>query len=151
MSKNSLSLVAFAIIVSLFTCSKPSPIGTGQLAPDLVDVTLTDTITLIAQTVDEDSVLVFAPGREISTVLFGNYEDPVFGKINASIYTQIRFNNDSRGPDIDSMPILDSVVLALAYDSSSVYGDLSQPQQIEIYRLNETMSTAESYFSNITF
>lgn len=151
MSKNSLFLTAIIFVVILFTCSKPSPIGGDLLGADQVNVLATDTLTLIAQTIDEDSVLVFSPGSEIPSVLFGNYEDPVFGNINASVYTQIRFNNDTRGPDIDSAAVLDSVVFAIAYDTLSVYGDFSQPQQLEIFRLTETMDPAESYFSNVTF
>ena len=151
MSKNSLFFIAFAFVALLFTCSKPSPIGDGQLESELVGVLFTDTVKITAQSVDEDSIEVFAPGRPTPIALFGNYEDPIFGNINASVYTQIRFLNDVIGPDIDSAAVLDSVVLVLAYDSTSVYGDYEQMQSVEIYRVIETMETSATYFSNTSF
>ena len=59
MSKNSLFITAISFMAILFTCSKPSPIGGDLLDGQQVDALSTDTLTLIAQTVNEDSVLVF--------------------------------------------------------------------------------------------
>ena len=79
----------------------------------------------------------------------GNYIDPVFGEVNASIITQIRleqsYNFIPDNGDINDI-IVDSVVLYLAIDGH--YGDI-QEQQFKVEILDEDIFK-DSIYHNTT-
>jgi hypothetical protein len=78
--------------------------------------------------------------------LLGAYNDPIFGIVAASFYTQLRLsaNNPDFG-DLGSI-VVDSVVLALEYRDQ--YGLGSVPQSFAVYRLNESLSIDSNYRNN---
>ena len=108
---------------------------------DLLNAVLTDTVTLIAYSVEDDTLnttgLVFN--------FLGTLKDNVFGTTTASIYTQLApyGNNVSFG---DS-PKLDSVVLTLRY-TGGFYGDTLNPFTIKVYELKEDISTTTTYYQH---
>ena len=78
----------------------------------------------------------------------GNYIDPVFGEVNASIYTQIRLEQaydftPSNGT-IDDI-VVDSVVLYLAVDGS--FSTLNE-QEFIVEIINEDFYKDSNYYSN---
>ena len=67
---------------------------------------------------------------------------------SSSIYTELTLSGSN--VSFGTNAIIDSVILTLKYnDALSFYGDLFTPQNIEVYRVNESMSN-EEYYSNET-
>jgi hypothetical protein len=115
----------------------------GQRNP--FDVSYHDTTTLIAYTTRYDSVRT----RALTYYMLGNLNDPEIGTTAANLYTQygLPYGDFSFGSSV----IIDSVVLQLPYaTTTSFHGELSTPQSIRVYELNEDLSSAEDsfYFSN---
>jgi hypothetical protein len=100
----------------------------------------TDTITAVTYSYREDSIRT----DEMSTALLGSYFDPVFGKITASLFTEIRLSTVKL--DFGDGAVIDSLVLKLAYQS--VYGDSSTVQTFRVYELTENLNIDSAYFSN---
>ena len=140
------ALSVFFIAAALLTsCSDPSTVGI-DLVPDATGGTTfyTDTITIETSVIREDSLKT-----DESLALFnlaGSYTDPVFGLSRASFYAQFRLPNNNANFSFGSSPVLDSVVLTLAY--ADYYGDTVTQQQFEVYRLDESMFKDSSYYSN---
>lgn len=116
---------------------------------DLIDNPLqfnsTDTISLVANTQMEDSLLT----GKLDFHLMGYISDPVFGKTKASIYTEaLPVNIPPIFSDIptDSL-VIDSVVLGLRY--AGYAGDVSIEQHVRLFELAEVISR-DSIFSNHT-
>ena len=137
-------LLLIAGIIS--SCKKKTPEDIGlPLLPgeDLLNAEFTDTLTLIAHTVKDDSLKT----DETSPMLLGNVNDPIFGITQASIFTQLSIPSGKTNPSFGSNPVLDSAVLSLVYSAGQYYGNLT-PQKFEVYELSDTMSTGASYYSN---
>lgn len=152
MKKISLALyvLAFGIIVN--SCNDPSTIGSELLQEDKVNVFFTDTLNLSASTVKEDSILGYDadPSVIFDEFIFGDYTDPVFGNVKASIYAQLIM--DQVEPDFADVTELDSIVLTLQYDSTDSYGILdADPFSLGVYRVNEPIDRDQNYFSDATF
>jgi hypothetical protein len=137
-------LVNLFIIVALFltwqSCEEPHTVGL-DLIDDLASYSTTDTVTLSAFTLRDDSI----PTNLGAQNLLGVMVDPVFGKVRASIYTQFRLpqNNFSLGED----PELDSIKLFLGY-TGRYYGDLQTFQTISVYELSEHIPDVDTLYSN---
>lgn len=132
-------------------CNEPALVGGELLEDDQVGLRFTDTVSIVARTVPGDSVRTFAPGIPLFSSLFGHFNDPVFGTVRASIYTELgltQVNPDFINDTIEEQ--LDSVVLLLYYDTLAFYGNWNQPMSIEVLELAESMDPNLSYFSNQT-
>lgn len=133
------------VIAAVWLCACKDPIlEDTPLTPDSrLAVTVTDTLTLITQTVREKPLRT----DEMSTHIVGTTNDPVFGRSVAGTYFQLRLttNNISLGTDA----ILDSAVLMLRYAGS--YGDITRPLSFLLYQLNESMDKEAAYYSDKTF
>jgi len=137
--------LALYLAMVLPSCTEKNVVGVDVLPNQSgLNTTFTDTVTIISNTVKEDSLRT---DTLFSKHLLGNYNDPVFGKSQASIYTQVLLptNNVNFG---DSLK-LDSIVLTLAYNG--FYGDTSIPQTVEVYELNEDLSVGNEYYSDQDF
>jgi hypothetical protein len=108
---------------------------------DLLNAVFTDTVTLTAYSVLEDTLnttgLVYN--------YLGCFKDKIFGITTASIYAQLvpNGNNVSFG----NSPTLDSIVLTLRY-TGGFYGDTLNPFIIKIYELTEDIVTDKVYYQN---
>lgn len=90
-----------------------------------------DTFDLITYSVIEDSIR----SSNNSHTLFGLYNDPVFGKVNASIYTNLVLENPGTTNFTNSQTV-DSLVFSMQYNG--FYGD-PETIQVEVYELSELM------------
>ncbi|MBZ0244086.1 MAG: DUF4270 domain-containing protein [Bacteroidales bacterium] len=138
-----LSTTVIALLLT-FSCSKkPERIG-DNLQPDQNNIQLfhTDTISIVAYSVAEDSIRTDSP----SNILFGSMKDPVFGTTTAGFFTQVRLS--SNGHNFGSNPQLDSLVLQLAY--SGHYGDTTTVQTMRVYELEENINIDSAYYSSRT-
>jgi hypothetical protein len=139
------SVLAIALLTMSVACSDPSTVGI-DVVPDASggSTFYTDTITIETSVIREDS-LQTDEGISLFN-LAGSYTDPVFGLSRASFYTQFRLPNNNANFSFGSSPVLDSVVLTLAY--ADYYGDTITQQQFEVYRLDASMFKDTSYYSN---
>ncbi len=128
-----------------FSCTKePDKIGLSiQPEEDKLNVNLTDSLYVLAYSEIIDSIQT----DEFSQNVLGSYVDPVFGKTTASIYTQIRLSDND--VDFGESPVLDSIVLNLAYNG--YYGYTGDYQTINVYELSEGIDPDSTYYSNQSF
>ena len=129
--------------VLFFGCKDDNEVGLSLLPPgDQLVTVFSDTSTVSTTTVKEDSL----KSDELSLQLLGSYVDPVFGLSTASIFSQVNLVGT---PTFGNTPVADSFYLYLAY--AGYYGDTTQSQTINIYRMTDDMHIDSSYFSNKTF
>lgn len=144
-------VVLLAGLVLHSSCNDPGSIGSELLNQDQVAVSFTDTISLKTQTIVRDSLQTYGAGTNIiSSFSCGNFDDPTFGNVTAEIFTQLRLSGAP--PNfVDADVTLDSVILFLVYDSTGVYGDLTQTQSLEVHRLTEDMDNTQDYYATDSF
>ena len=133
-------MVSLATIFVSSCQKEPDLIGLDLLPPgEYLKLDFTDTASLIAYTVREDSLRT----DELSLNLLGSIADPVFGTTTASIYTQ--YNLAQSNLTFGENAVADSMVLTLAY--SSIYGDSTATKTIRVYELADTLSYDSTYYS----
>jgi len=139
-----LAALFFALTLAFAACEKPEQrIGLDvQPEDDILNLMYTDTFTIAALTVKEDSIKT----DELSLSLAGNYIDPALGTVQTSFSTHLRLptNNVDFGNLADIA--LDSVVLSLAYEGT-IYGNLND-QTWSVKELGEIIYVDSSYYSN---
>jgi len=141
------SALFLALILQWLGCKKEEgDLGLlVQPQEDQLNVLVSDTTTVIAYTVKEDSLR----SDEFTTALLGSYVDPVFGYTKASIFSHIRM--ESQTVDFTSASgtvaetVVDSVYLYL--DLNGYYGNLNE-QAFQVYRITEDIFIDSSYYSN---
>ncbi|MCC6581889.1 MAG: DUF4270 family protein, partial [Phycisphaeraceae bacterium] len=134
-----LSLIALAV-----SCKKKAPEDIGlPLLPgdDILNASFTDTLTLVTHTVKDDSVAT----KNVTPMLLGNMNDPVFGVSKASIFAQLALTKTN--PVFGTNPVLDSAVLSVVYSSGQYYGTLA-PQKFKLYEVTDVISKDSVYYSN---
>lgn len=137
-----ISLVLTILLLS--ACNKePEEIGLDlQPESEELRVGFFDTTSIVTYSENQDSVRTSFTSHSI----VGTYVDPIFGKTSASIYTQLGLS--SSGVDFGANPELDSITLQMIY--AGYYGDESTRQNLEIYEMDEALSTSldSTYYSN---
>jgi hypothetical protein len=129
------------LLVVVACKKKESTLGNDVLDPNsLLNSTQVDTFQLTTFTIAEDSLSSDNPAYAV----LGSYNDPKFGKVDASFYTQVVLSglNPNFG-DISAITV-DSLVLGLEY--ADYYGELS-PQTVEVYQLTEKIHVDSTYYS----
>lgn len=141
-------LTALAVAFSLFSCNEPSLIGSELLENEQAEVIFSDTVSMEMTTLRADSVLGYSSSEgRFTTLLFGELQDPVFGKTTAGIY----FNFFALLSDPEfSKGVLDSVVFTLAYDTANFYGNTADQFGLEIFPLadGQQLDRTKDYYSN---
>lgn len=116
-------------------CEEPSEIG-AELNPnaDNLNVQYRE-FTLPSSVVFSDSVVTSNPSR----YMVGVYDDPVFGKITASTYTQLGIYATDRPPSpIEPDAVFDSAFIYLRLDY--YYGEnFQEPQEFSVHELADTL------------
>lgn len=147
------SIMRYAIGLMFFgallytNCTDPTTLGADLFEEDQADIFFTDSLTIQASTEPGDSVLTYNPSNfsKLNSFLFGQMEDPLLGLSKASIYIQPRL--ESNNPNFFRSNI-DSIVLVLPYDTSNVYGNISEEFAMEVFRLTEAFDEGSLYYSN---
>ncbi|MFT7611704.1 MAG: hypothetical protein ACI9J3_000650 [Parvicellaceae bacterium] len=142
-----LSAFFLTIVLAAAACKKEEgDLGLlVQPQDDQLNVFITDTSSIVAYTVIEDSLR----SDEFGTSLLGSYVDPVFGKTETGIYAQLRMESETvdftsvSGTALET--IVDSMYLYLTLDG--YYGNLDQ-QRFEIYQVTEDFFIDSNYYSN---
>lgn len=137
------------LIVFFASCKKESDVGLGvQPEDDLIGLYTTDSTTIIAYTVREDSLR----SDETPTVVIGRYTDSKFGESNCGVFSQFLIPNNLTNINFQTtnstvIPVLDSAVLMLAY-KFDYYGDTLTPQTFNVYQMTESIFKDSLYYSN---
>lgn len=140
------TLLLSGVILLWTACKKPTVDGTDLIPDEELNLTVTDTISLITYTERDDSVETDG----LTVNVWGAMNDPLFGLSYAGIYTQ--FSTDRSNIDLGNSPSLDSLVLTLKFsEGSNTYGDVTVPQNMSIYRISEVWSRDSTYYNNTVF
>jgi len=130
------------VLVIIYSCrKKENTLGKDLLnASEYLNGVTTDTFYLSTSVILEDSIIT----DNVSNVILGQYNDPVFGDFNASFYTQLRIAGTN--PDFGDLNnlIVDSFVLGLEY--VGYYGDFT-PQTFEVFELTNPIYNDSTYYS----
>lgn len=123
--------------------------GSDLIADDRIDVEFRDDFSLIAKTVPGDIQATYIDGQAASTLYAGTVEDSQFGMLESFFYFQMNYRN-SVDPEFEGA-IFDSAVIMLDVLPGSIYGDSLATFDIEIYRLLEDISNADTVYSTDRF
>lgn len=141
-------------LLTFSACKEPDGIGLDVL-PDGEEMGIAwiDSFTIEARTVRYDSVQT--SGLLSGTYLVGDFGDPIFGRVRSELYTQLKPITEN--PDFKSNPVIDSIVLNMAYVGSYGRTDkLLGTMQFSVFELDEklfktgTGTTDTTYYSNDT-
>ena len=145
--RNFLFLVVFSsfAVFLLNSCEKDNEFGI-EINPDsnTLGAIYSDTFSIHTFSVISDSIRTDELNGPSP---LGNYIDPVFGEVNASIITQIRLEQSySFIPDNGDTNdiVIDSVVLYLAIDG--YYGDIDE-QEFKVEILDEDIFKDSTYYN----
>jgi hypothetical protein len=155
-----LALGGLFIAGSYSGCTDLTDLGADLLDEDRLGLDYVDTVSIIATTVTVDSVLTQSGtslANQLDRFMFGDYNDPVMGRVTAGVYVQPLLDRDRLSlfaiprPPSYKDAILDSIVLVLTLDSAGFYGKPSQPFGLEVLRVIEDMNASANYYSNVNF
>ncbi len=134
-----LSATFLLAIFFIVACKKKDTLvgNTGIDAAGLLAAGAVDTFTLETYSILDDSINTKNPLLNV----LGEMNDPVFGKIKSSFYTQLRL--EASNPDFGDPNdiVMDSMVLAMQF--SNYTGKLT-PQTFEVYEVDETISSEDT-------
>ena len=144
-------LLSFFTLSIIFSCTEPTLIGAELLPEDRANLSFSNTIPVSAKTIEGEPIPSYSPSItfQLPTYLFGEVEDPIFGKSNASVYSQVSRNFEP--PFSEGLFTIDSIILSIDYDSINSIGSFSEPFNVEVYRLQEDMFSTSSYTSDRSF
>lgn len=137
-----------ALLITLgifnFSCSKTTEsIGNGLISDtDLMGANFTDTIAIECHSMKVDSMTT----RGMTSILLGSMVDPVMGRTDANIVTQLHLSSTNQ--HFGEQPIVDSVVLQLAYNG--YFGDTNTMQTIHVYELADSLISDGMYYQSST-
>ena len=133
----------------LAACDKSSVIGLDvQPESDLLNVNFSDTTSLFTVTIKEDSLRTDQALITNNNAQFGKYIDPIFGVVDASIFTQLRLPSSITSNSFGQNPICDSVCLSLYYGTTFYGKKERKAQKVNVYTLSADMIQTKNYYSN---
>jgi len=141
-----IQLASIALLLFLnSSCTKEiSPIGLDLLDPvDLLSMGYMDTVSIKAYSIPDDSVYTL----NLSYAQVGSMYDPVFGRTNATFYSQVFTSTDSAR--FGTAPVFDSAFLYLPYKGTA-YGDTLSNMTLHVYALTEDILDSVHSYSNRT-
>jgi len=131
--------LAFLLFIS---CEDPGIIGLDVNPDNLSFSTNYEAITLPARMSQIDSIQTGGTG----TMLIGNYEDPIFGKISARGYAQLGLTDPVI---VETTAVFDSLRVNLKYNY--VHGvNTANLHGIRVRRLVDDLDSQQEYFANDT-
>jgi hypothetical protein len=140
----------FLCVSILFSCKKKdddSVLGLDvQPTNDLLGVTISDSASIFMHTQKVDSVRTYNDQYKY----LGSTIDPVFGRTDASIYTNYSISNNLTNVSFGSNPVLDSAEMLIRYVGQFL-GDTATTLNYEVYLLNEKLQNNTPYYTNKHF
>jgi hypothetical protein len=135
------SILAAVFLFSIHACSEPDEIGLG-LIDRRAGFNSSDTLTIKGGT----GFNVPIPTNFGNQDMLGVMQDPLFGKVRASLFTQFRLTQNDFS--LGDSPVLDSLTISFEY--SGVYsGQVETFQTLRIYELSEQIPDVDTLYSNV--
>ncbi|MBK7816274.1 MAG: DUF4270 family protein [Sphingobacteriaceae bacterium] len=133
-------------VISLFSvsCKKDTDIlnASAQDQEDVLNGFYSDTATMVAHTINVDSVVSFNDAVKF----LGSNQDPVFGRTDVSLYTKFSIPNNLVGVSFPDANLVSSEIV-IAVKSLDFVGDYQCPLTYEVFEMNQNIPTTQSYFS----
>lgn len=143
-------LLIFISSIILFSCKKKdddSVLGLDvQPEMDLLGITVSDSSSIFMHTQRIDSVRTYNDQYKY----LGSVIDPVFGRTDASIYTNFSIANNLTNVSFGTNPILDSAELVIRYVGQFL-GDTTTSLNYQVYLMNEKIQSNTAYYTNKDF
>lgn len=115
----------------------------GAIAVD----TIPDTFTILTKTVLIDTVVTsLTPSNQVVVHGLGTANDPYFGRTNAGIYVQVLPERGNFTFSANDPHVTDAYVV-LPF-SGFAWGDTTDIQDYNVYRVTDNLTTDETYYSN---
>jgi hypothetical protein len=151
MNMSNLRILLFLLtIITAFSCKKKNDdnvLGLDvQPENDLVGVTITDSVSIFMHTQKAESLRTYNDRYKY----LGSLHDPIFGKTEAGIYTNLSISNNLTNVTFGNNALLDSAELVLRFNDESI-GKINDPLNYEVHLLNESILPATAYYTNQTF
>lgn len=148
MTKLNIGLL-FLLFTILFSCKKnndDSVLGLDvQPENDLVGVTISDTSSVFMHTLRVDASRSYNDQYKY----LGSNQDPIFGRTDASIYTNFSIANNLTNVTFGSNPVLDSAEIVISF-LGQFLGDTSTVLTFDVYTLTEKLTSDSLYRTNST-
>lgn len=141
----------FLSLMLVFSCKKkepetPSVIGLDvQPENDLVGVTITDSVSLYMFTQKIQSTRSYNDSYKY----LGSVLDPIFGRTDASIYTNFSISNNLTNLTFGANPVLDSAEMVIRY-TGEYLGDTATALTFQLHVLNQKLDASVTYSTNST-
>jgi hypothetical protein len=136
--------VLFLLLTLVFSCKKKeddSVLGLDvQPENDLVGVTISDTSSVYMFTQKVENLRSYNDQYKY----LGSVQDPIFGRTDASIYTNFSISNNLTNVSFGSNPVIDSAEMVIRFLGQAL-GDTSSILTYDIYTLNELLVSATTY------
>lgn len=119
----------FLLGIMLFSCKKPSNVGTGILPEDDdLNLIFNDTTGIISQSIYNDTMR----SDRLGAPYMGNLNDNIFGFSKASVYAEVGVITGIK----DTLPnyYLDSVVMFIKFDNT--IGDTNTAINIKVHKID---------------
>ncbi len=134
----------------LFSCKKKdenSVLGLDiQPSSDLLGITVSDSSSIFMYTQRVDSIRTYNDQYKY----LGSVLDPVFGRTDASIYTNFSISNNLTNLSFGADPVLDSAVMMIRCLGQFV-GDTATKLDYQVYLLNENITPSTAYYTSKHF
>jgi hypothetical protein len=138
------------LLISLFilnSCKNQDTIGLDTSGSSQLNGILTDTSTILTNTVTDDSVVTSG----ITKAPMGYFKDPVFGTTEADLVTDLDLPFSTTYILPTGTVYIDSAILVLKY-ADGFYGDsISSRYKANVYQLNERLYSGSTYYNNSNF
>jgi hypothetical protein len=137
-----IALLSGSLIFLSFTgCNNSDEIGLNLTPPgDRFKYVVDSSTVLLATTLRQDSVT----SEKRTTTMIGSMVDPVFGRSDASLMTQLRLSSNEVNFGVN--PSIDSAIILLKY--KGYYGDTTTLQSMRVYPLTQNLYYDSTYYSN---
>ncbi|MBC7864027.1 MAG: DUF4270 family protein, partial [Bacteroidia bacterium] len=139
-------LIVIAVFAIFFSCKKEDSILGLDVQPenDLLYASFYDDAHCISKTVKDDSLI--SSLNNLGIYLLGSYADPVFGRSDASIFTNFILKDNITNVNTGTKPQMDSVVLSLVY-KIDYYGDTTDQMKVNVHLLTDSINPLTFYSS----
>jgi len=127
----------FIAALFLISCEDPGQIGIGGSVPNELNVKYVE-LPLESVVANIDSI------NTVGALLLGNYDDPEFGKVQATGYTGLSIYDLNLS--VNESAIFDSCFLSLKVNYA-IGPDLNSNIDINIMRLGDTLNRSKVYYS----
>ncbi len=136
------------LVLIVASCKKNTKYLTDNVMPpgDILNGNFQDTFQVVMKTLRYDSIKTYNDGFKY----LGSNQDPVFGRTDASIYTNISIPNNVTNITFPADAIIDSAKIMLVFTQSFV-GDTSTVLRYQIHTLTEDLHYDSTYYTTHKF